>query len=132
MSRKLAAPSACPPDLTLALARRGSSVERERLLDHVDNCEKCRMAIATSAREPSGGARRREAEGAHEGAPFIALGDVIAEKYRIVELIGSGAMGSVYRAHHLALRFDVANKVLRPERLDDVTAERRFSREARA
>ncbi len=71
-------------------------------------------------------------QGPHEPAAFIEIGDLVGDKYRVEELIGSGAMGSVYRAHHLKLRTDVALKVLRPERLNDVNAERRFSREARA
>lgn len=128
MSRNLAAPSACPVDLFAALARRGSDGERERLLDHVENCEKCLGLIATSKGVPKARSSVPEAD---DDDP-IEIGDVIAEKYRVDGLIGSGAMGSVYRAHHLALRSDVAIKVLRPERRHEVNAERRFSREARA
>ena len=131
MSRKLAAPSACPADLNGALARKSSGADRELLLAHVNRCEKCLAAIAESTR---GGSRssERAVAGPHEPSAFIEIGDVVGEKYRVEEMIGSGAMGSVYRAHHLKLRTDVALKVLRPERLQDVNAERRFSREARA
>jgi serine/threonine protein kinase len=39
-------------------------------------------------------------------------GTVLAGKYRLESLIGSGAFGSVYRARHLDLAHDVAVKVL--------------------
>ena len=67
-----------------------------------------------------------------DDVPSVAVGDVIGEKYRIESLIGSGAMGTVYRAHDLPRQSKVAIKVLRPERLHDDNAQRRFSREARA
>ncbi len=53
-------------------------------------------------------------------------------RYRIVELLGAGGMGKVYRAHDTKLQRDVAIKVLS----DDITQNRkhleRFEREARA
>lgn len=60
------------------------------------------------------------------------LGRVIAGKLRIVEHLGSGSMGRVYRAHHLSLDKDVAIKVLRESAVPDPNRSRRFEREARA
>ena len=62
----------------------------------------------------------------------VAIGEVIGGKYRVESLIGSGAMGSVYRAQRLGAGAKVALKVLRPERLHDASAERRFYLEARS
>ena len=52
--------------------------------------------------------------------------------YRIVEKIGEGGMGEVYRAHDDHLDRDVAIKVLPEELADDEERLARFQREARA
>ena len=58
------------------------------------------------------------------------VGTIVADRYRVHELLGSGGMGSVYRAEHVHMRKQVALKVLHPEmtRLEEVVA--RFEREA--
>ena len=50
---------------------------------------------------------------------------------RIVEQIGSGGFGDVYRAHDPALQRDVALKLMRPEVGEDEMAGHRFVEEAR-
>ena len=52
--------------------------------------------------------------------------------YRLLERLGEGAMGSVYKARQLSLDRDVAIKVLAPNLSDDAEYVERFTREAKA
>lgn len=62
----------------------------------------------------------------------IQPGTMIAGKYRVAELVGTGAMGAVVRAHHAILDQQVAIKLMRPELMGSAEAQSRFLREARA
>ncbi|CAN5520564.1 serine/threonine-protein kinase [soil metagenome] len=63
----------------------------------------------------------------HPQAPDARLSN-----YRLDRLLGAGGMGSVYLAHDLTLRRDVAIKFIPPELAGDEAARRRLIREARA
>ena len=63
-------------------------------------------------------ARMRRREKPDEPVPVngnseIGAGLVIDDRYELVELIGAGSFGIVYRAKHLGLETDVAVKILR-------------------
>jgi eukaryotic-like serine/threonine-protein kinase len=66
------------------------------------------------------------------GAPVVDpfVGTVVGERYRIVNRIGIGGMGAVYRAEHTMMRRDLAIKVLLPELSGKEEFARRFEREA--
>src|SRR5262249_49466130 len=73
---------------------------------------------------------RRSAQGA--STPMTLAAGTRLGPYEILNSLGSGGMGEVYRARDTRLERDVAAKVL-PERLaHDAAALARFQREARA
>lgn len=72
------------------------------------------------------------AENGKDGASESLLGMVIDGKFRIDELVGTGAMGSVFRATHLQLQQTRALKVLHRWLMSDAKACKRFLHEARA
>jgi eukaryotic-like serine/threonine-protein kinase len=59
-------------------------------------------------------------------------GKVIGDRYELEELVGSGGMSSVYRAHDTLLERKVALKILHERYGDDEEYVERFRREARA
>jgi serine/threonine-protein kinase len=62
----------------------------------------------------------------------VAMGDVLAGKYRVDRILGMGGMGVVVAAHHIQLDDKVAIKFMLPEALGNPEAVARFLREARA
>jgi serine/threonine protein kinase len=60
------------------------------------------------------------------------VGDVIANRYELEELVGKGGMSSVYRAHDRLLERKVAIKMLHEHYTADADYVERFRREARA
>src|SRR5918912_1267022 len=70
------------------------------------------------------------AEGARAADPLV--GRVLDDKYELVERLGGGGMGTVYRARRVHIGDEVAVKVLRPEFVLEQEAVERFRREARA
>src|SRR6478752_114543 len=59
----------------------------------------------------------------------LRVGDVLANRFRIVSLLGIGGMGVVYRAFDQSLDVDVALKLLRPELARKPEAFERFRQE---
>src|SRR5215470_10798034 len=63
---------------------------------------------------------------------FSPATNLVVSHYRVIEKIGEGGMGVVYRAHDDRLRRDVALKFLPPELLADASARDLLLHEARA
>jgi serine/threonine-protein kinase len=72
-----------------------------------------------------------ETPGKRADAGSLPFGTILG-KYRIVDLIGRGGMGIVYRAEHIDLGMLRALKTLAPEWVDHPLAQTRFLKEARA
>ena len=66
----------------------------------------------------------------NEDLPELKPGDLVAGRFRIVEIIGSGGFSVVYRAHQEGMNRFIALKVLKPQASDDDTITERFRREA--
>ena len=60
------------------------------------------------------------------------VGERIADRYELEELVGAGGMSSVYKARDTLLERNVALKILHPQFGDDDEYVERFRREARA
>lgn len=60
------------------------------------------------------------------------IGKEIDGKYKIIAKVGSGAMGSIYRAEHTTLQRSICLKVLHKHLIKDESYIKRFHREARA
>lgn len=70
--------------------------------------------------------------GGQELPPDPLIGRVLAERYRILSPLGKGGMGAVYRVEHVALKKEMALKILPEGMSDSDDAVRRFLREAEA
>jgi serine/threonine protein kinase len=77
---------------------------------------------------------------AESNAPILTIGTVLDGKWVILDLIGRGGMGEVYRAHQINLKRDVAIKIVSQECLKAVSSDEeeiestlaRFRREVQA
>ncbi len=61
-----------------------------------------------------------------------APNDVISGKYRLIESIGGGAMGEVFKAEHLMMHKTVAIKILHQDMSESAEIVERFKREAQS
>src|SRR3954465_3798247 len=85
--------------------------------------------------DPSAGSGRTVIVSTQPSSPSlaIAIGQILDDKYQVLDGLGEGAMGAVYSAWHRGLEQRVAIKVLRNEDEQyDSIARQRFQREARA
>ncbi len=103
----------------LADERRGA------MLDHVDGCDPCRELIAAALRSTAGPAPPPTPSAAAPDGP-AAAGAILADRFELLEPLGSGAMGVVWRARDRTVDQDVALKLLPADRARDAGYLARF------
>lgn len=79
---------------------------------------------------PKCGQDLRGGAGAEAAAVKALLGTVVADRYRLLSLLGEGGMGAVYKAEHIRMGKALALKVLRGAFARDAGAVARFRSEA--
>ncbi|MEN6311047.1 MAG: protein kinase, partial [Acidobacteriota bacterium] len=77
--------------------------------DDTTYCGKCAAPLKTKAAAKSPTRTMDAAE------PGLKTGAVVAGRYEIIECLGRGGMGQVYKAHDLDVHEDIALKLIRTE-----------------
>lgn len=90
-------------------------------------CTHCRASF----RDPNLSACPRDGNLLVPWADDPLIGQVLGNRYQIVEPLGQGGMGSVYLAERLPDELEVAIKIVRPTHLGNATVHERFLREVR-
>ncbi|WP_242346527.1 protein kinase domain-containing protein, partial [Anaeromyxobacter terrae] len=106
------------PEPSLACAHCGHLADPSR--GTANFCPAC----GASLRAGTARARRRAGRRGSDG--------VIADRYRLLELLGEGGMGRVYKAEHIRMGKTLALKLLREDFAREPAAAERFLAEARA
>lgn len=104
---------------------------------HIEHCQQCcekltdqpdntLLALAREVATLGPGGRAAEDLLADDAIPAPLIDH---PRYRVIERIGIGGMGAVYKAEHRLMRRLVALKVVRPRLLSNASAVERFERE---
>jgi len=89
-------------------------------------CGHCGAKIDYEEKSPVSATKtiERPADEFTRGTPF-------AGRYEIIEELGAGGMGKVFRAYDTKIKVEIALKILKPEIADDKKTIERFSNEIR-
>lgn len=135
-------PGACPDLAVLEKLSLGrlSSVEIEAIAPHLEACPQCQTVLTALERAGAQATlQRRMKQVSGEAAPptpsFVSGRREFAAppprlgQYELLDKLGQGGMGAVYKARHKALGRTVAVKILPTDRMDEAHAVDRFRRE---
>lgn len=102
-----------------------------------DGAEKCWNCgtVLSSAQKRRGAStaelRARQRTGSRVFGVVFKIGDLIANRYRVKDIVGSGGAGVVYRAHDQEIDVDVAVKVINAKLVQTSDEQRLFSRQTK-
>src|SRR5204863_2805522 len=86
----------------------------------------------TADTRPVGGGPTLRADRRVSASNQAWLGTIVEGRYRVLEVIGRGGMGVVYKVEHVRMGKIAAMKVLHRDLADDPDVVQRFEREAAA
>ena len=89
-------------------------------------CQKCQSALTASSNNET-----QRTSGSIESEFEFRRGQVVNGRFTVLDLIGRGGMGRIYKVHDNVLGEDVALKTLLPQFLRDKMVVERFFNEAR-
>ncbi|MCA8943671.1 MAG: protein kinase, partial [Planctomycetes bacterium] len=123
-----------PADEDLLAGYVAEALDRRDSGEAIDPREICadHPHLATAVAEALGMVEQLPAMHADSIGADRWIGVTLSDRYELVERVGAGAMGAVYRARDRELDRDVAVKLLRHDLFVDDRAEQRFLREARS
>jgi hypothetical protein len=118
-----------------------SEAEAEQLSQHLADCASCRTAVEalpadtllSLLRKPTPPEQEATmAPAATSNAPPVPPALAGNDRYDVLELLGSGGMGAVYKAQHRRMERLVALKVISPTLVNRPDMVERFGREVKA
>jgi tRNA A-37 threonylcarbamoyl transferase component Bud32 len=98
--------------------------------DQQENCQKCSTLLPRIRIEARSVINDAPAPQGKMG-PQLRRGQVVAGRYTVLNLVGQGGMGCIYKVHDNTIGEDLALKTLLPQFLDDKIVLERFYNEAR-
>lgn len=100
--------------------------------DQQAHCQKCNTLLPRIRIEAQSVINEAQAQAPRgNNSPQFRRGQVVGGRYTVLNLIGQGGMGSIYKVHDNTLGEDVALKTLLPQFLDDKVVLERFYNEAK-